>query len=139
VAFFVAAMSLVGLPPLSGFFGKLVIIREGWTMHWWLSAIGLATGALTLLSMLKIWTEGFWSPESGPAPARGGATTASLRPAHVGIGILVVAAVSIGLAAEPIYDIAFHAGEQLTDPSAYIQAVSPLAPDSVVAAIGGGG
>ena len=51
----------------------------------------------------------------------------------------MVAAVSIGLAAEPIYDIAFHAGEQLTDPSAYIQAVSPLAPDSVVAAIGGGG
>jgi len=34
--------------------------------------------------------------------------------------------VFIGLAAEPIYDIAFHAGQQLTDPTAYIEAVNPL-------------
>ena len=137
-----AALSLVGLPPLSGFFGKLVIIREGWTASWWLSAIGLVTGGLTLLSMLKIWTQGFWSPESGPRMNRGGDTSGrvlGLRAAHTGIGILVVAAVLIGLAAEPIYDIAFHAAEQLTDPSTYIRAVDPLAADSVLTASGGGG
>jgi len=50
----------------------------------------------------------------------------SLRGAHAGIGILVATAVFIGLAAEPIYDIAFHAGQQLTDPTAYIEAVNPL-------------
>lgn len=142
VAFFVAALSLVGVPPLSGFFGKLVIIREGWTANWWLSAIGLVTGWLTLLSMLKIWTQGFWSPESGPRMNRGGDASGrvrSLRAAHTGIGILVVAAVLIGLAAEPIYDIAFHAAEQLTDPSTYIRAVDPLPADSVLTASGGGG
>ena len=43
VSFFVAAMSLVGLPPLSGFFGKLVLVREGWGVHWWLSVLALLT------------------------------------------------------------------------------------------------
>ena len=42
------------------------------------------------------------------------------------VGILVATAVFIGLAAEPIYDIAFHAGQQLIDPTAYIEAVNPL-------------
>ena len=55
-----------------------------------------------------------------------------------GVG-LVVAAVLIGLAAEPIYDIAFHAAEQLTDPSTYIRAVNPQAGDYVLSASGGGG
>ena len=45
-------------------------------------------------------------------------------------------ALFVGLAAEPIYDIAFHAGEQLTDPSAYIEAVDP---HGLIAAGGGGG
>jgi multicomponent Na+:H+ antiporter subunit D len=127
-AFLVAALSLVGLPPLSGFFGKLVIIREGWSVHWWLSTLALATGALTLLSMLKIWTLGFWrtEPVSSGADRRPIVRAGSLRGAHIGIGILVATAVFIGLAAEPIYDIAFHAGQQLTDPTAYIEAVNPL-------------
>ena len=127
-AFLVAALSLVGLPPLSGFFGKLVIIREGWSVHWWLSTLALATGSLTLLSMLKIWTLGFWRTEPAPSGAdrRPNVRAKSLRGAHAGIGILVATAVFIGLAAEPIYDIAFHAGQQLIDPTAYIEAVNPL-------------
>jgi multicomponent Na+:H+ antiporter subunit D len=135
IAFFVAAMSLVGLPPLSGFFGKLVLVREGWTDHWWLSVVALLTGALTLVSMLKIWTRGFWlAPVAAaePAPAAG---SGDLRGAYIGIGFLVAVAVLMGLAAEPIYDIAFHAGEQLTDPSAYIGAVNPRG----LAAVPGGG
>ena len=86
--------------------------------------IALLTGALTLLSMLKVWTTGFWLPPgsetSTPTGEPGG-----LRGAYVGIGFLVITALFIGLAAEPIYDIAFHAGEQLTDPTAYIEAVDP--------------
>ena len=139
-AFLVAALSLVGLPPLSGFFGKLVIIREGWTTHWWLSALGLATGALTLLSMLKIWTLAFWRPESA-LPTAGRRTigrTRRLRGAHAGIAILVATALFVGLAAEPIYDIAFHAGQQLVDPTAYVEAVDPLRL-TVAAGTGGGG
>ena len=100
----------------------------GWSIHWWLSTLALATGALTLLSMLKIWTLGFWRTEPAPSGAdrRPTVRVESLRGAHVGIGVLVATALFVGLAAEPIYDIAFHAGQQLTDPTAYIEAVDPL-------------
>lgn len=125
VVFFIAAMSLVGLPPLSGFFGKLVIIREGWDSRWWLSIFGLLTGALTLLSMLKIWSYCFWSPD-GETIERTPANmpnTSSLRPAYVGATLLVVIALFLGFGAQPVYQIAFRAGEQLVNPDAYISAV----------------
>ena len=131
VLFFIAAMSLVGLPPLSGFFGKLVIIQDGWNDYWWLSMIGLLTGGLTLLSMLKIWSYGYWHPPQGDhvAAMAAGDPKQKLPCAYIGIVLLVVTALFLGFAAEPVYQIAFNAGEQLTDPTAYIEAVNPQAFD----------
>ncbi|MBL1218223.1 MAG: Na+/H+ antiporter subunit D [Planctomycetes bacterium] len=125
VLFFVAAMSLVGLPPLSGFFGKLVIIQEGWHIHWWLSVLGLATGALTLLSMLKIWSYGFWNPPKGQhvVVPTGAPRPRMLKSGYFGVTLLVLTALFLGFGAQPVYDIAFQAGEQLTNPRAYISAV----------------
>ncbi|MFG0328531.1 MAG: proton-conducting transporter membrane subunit [Phycisphaerales bacterium] len=122
--FFIAAMSLVGLPPLSGFFGKLVIIREGWNDFWWLSIFGLVTGALTLLSMLKIWGYGYWGKPQGAhaaVPAR--APRLRMRSAYFGTTMLVVTALFLGFGAGPVYQIANHAGEQLTNPTRYIESV----------------
>lgn len=131
VLFLVAALSLVGLPPLSGFFGKLVIIREGWDNHGWLSIIGLATGALTLLSMMKIFSYAFWSPApKEPTPSTSVDIARepgrSWAPAYLGIIILVVSAVGLGLAAGPVLEIAMVAGEQMADPTEYIRAVALL-------------
>jgi len=144
VLFFIAAMSLVGLPPLSGFFGKMVIIREGWTPGtWWLSILGLLTGALTLLSMLKIWSYGFWNPkphahgeEELPQGKFDAPTTRGLlKPAYVGIAFLVAAALYLGLGAEQVYTVANRAGKELADPSRYIAAVLQLDEDEVRARI----
>ena len=127
VLFFIAAMSLVGLPPLSGFFGKMVIIRSGFGEgFWYLGVVGLVTGALTLLSMLKIWSYGYWNPAPGsgyPVKTEPKVVIASNRPAYFGIAMLVVAALFLGFGAEPVYTVAFKAGEQLENPEAYITAV----------------
>lgn len=127
VLFFIAAMSLVGLPPLSGFFGKMVIIRSGFGEgFWYLGIIGLVTGALTLLSMLKIWSYGYWNPVPGngyPAKTEPKAVIAGNRSAYFGIAMLVLAALFLGFGAEPVYTVAFKAGEQLENPEAYITAV----------------
>ena len=125
--FFIAAMSLVGLPPLSGFFGKLVIIREGFVVPggWWLSVVGLATGALTLLSMLKIWSYGFWNPGPAPVAQEAKAVKRAMRPAYVGIAMLVAVALFLGFGAQPVYVVARHAGEQVVEPDTYIRAVLP--------------
>ncbi len=124
--FIIAAFSLVGLPPLSGFFGKMVIIQAGWVEgFWYLSIFGLLTGVLTLLSMLKIWSYGFWGTPKGDHVnvPEGSPRIRSLRPAYAGAAFLVVVALGLGFGAQPVYEIAFHAGEQLEDPHAYIEAV----------------
>jgi len=129
VLFFIAAMSLVGLPPLSGFFGKLVVIREGFRGGargwWWLSVLGLLTGALTLLSMLKIWSYGFWDPAKAPTVAPPAVVKRGNRSAYFGITMLVVTALFLGFGAELVYDFAWDAGAQLVEPTAYIEAVLP--------------
>ena len=65
VAFLVAALSLAGLPPFSGFIAKLVLVRAAFAEQAYLAA-GLAVGVslFTLLSMMKIWNGVFW----GEAP-----------------------------------------------------------------------
>jgi len=124
VLFFIAAMSLVGLPPLSGFFGKMVIIREGFFEgQWYLGVIGLVTGALTLLSMLKIWSYGYWNPDQAPTNNKPKAVKASCRPAYAAITMLVGFALFLGFGAESVYKVANRAGEQLEHPEHYITAV----------------
>lgn len=123
VMFFIVAMSLVGLPPLSGFFGKMIIIQAGWTDLWWLSIVGLLTGALTLLSMLKIWSYGFWNPPKAPVVMPAKDVWRKGRPAYLGIGLLVVIALSMGFGAQAFYQPALIAGEQVMDRRPYIAAV----------------
>lgn len=64
VLFFVPAMNLAGIPPLSGFIGKLGLMRAGvadggvWA---WILVIGsAATSLLTLYVMAKVWNLAFW-------------------------------------------------------------------------------
>lgn len=57
------ALALVGVPPLSGFWAKLLLLREALSLgRWAWAAIALGVGLLTLYSMLKIWLEAFWKP-----------------------------------------------------------------------------
>jgi multicomponent Na+:H+ antiporter subunit D len=63
VLFLIPALSLVGIPPLSGFWSKLLVLQEAiaqgriaWTV------IALIVSVLTLYSMVKIWMEAFWKP-----------------------------------------------------------------------------
>ncbi|MFE9252688.1 Na+/H+ antiporter subunit D [Streptomyces sp. NPDC007088] len=64
VLFFVPAMNLAGIPPLSGFIGKLGLMRagveNGGAWAWVLVAGSAATSLLTLYVMAKIWNLAFW-------------------------------------------------------------------------------
>jgi multicomponent Na+:H+ antiporter subunit D len=64
--FLISALSLAGIPPLSGFWAKLALVRAGFEIRtpaaWAAVLISLAVSLLTLISMIKIWTEAFWKP-----------------------------------------------------------------------------
>ncbi|GAA1813678.1 monovalent cation/H+ antiporter subunit D family protein [Nesterenkonia flava] len=64
VTFMVAALSLAGLPPFSGFVAKFAIIQATLEQaHYWVAAVAVLVSVFTLLSMLKIWTGVFMAPE----------------------------------------------------------------------------
>ena len=69
------ALSLAGIPPLSGFVAKFALVEAGVEpSHYWLVVgVSLVVSLLTLFSMMKIWTGVFWSPAEGApdgTPAR---------------------------------------------------------------------
>ncbi len=121
--FLVPAFSLAGFPPLSGFWGKFLVIKSSLqTEYYWLAATALLVGLLTTFSMTKIWSETFWKkPEVD--------NTARVLPANIQwlycipIVVLTTLTLIIGLIAEPFYQFSVQAAEQLLNPGGYIQAV----------------
>lgn len=96
--FAIPALSLAGIPPLSGFWAKLLVIEAGLRGDaLLLSLLALAVGFLTLFSMTKIWVEAFWKRKRHRRRLR------SIPPAMlVASGVLGVLTILIGLLVEPI-------------------------------------
>lgn len=117
--FVVAGLGLAGVPPLSGFVAKLVLMRAGLEQsHDFVVFVSVVVSFLTLFSMMKIFRYGFWRDESSPQVATsGGAVRATA------IASLVLLGVAMGLGAEWGLPYAELAAEQLADRDGYIAAV----------------
>ncbi|MEJ2646471.1 MAG: proton-conducting transporter membrane subunit [Gammaproteobacteria bacterium] len=98
--FLVAAFSLVGVPPSSGFWGKFLLVQQAFEAgrYAW-GGFALAVGALTLYSMVKIWLEGFWKPH--PDADRLAIRAARLEPAYGAVLVLVGLLLALGLYPQP--------------------------------------
>ena len=129
--FLLQALSLAGLPPLSGFWGKYLIVVAGFGLHQWLLAgVALMAGLLTLFSMLKIWIAGFWRQDDHVPVAVG---DARWRPRSWVIGGMTLVSLSLGLGVEGLFRLARQASETALDRPGYIRAVQnasgrPLTP-----------
>jgi multicomponent Na+:H+ antiporter subunit D len=110
VLFLLAALSLAGIPPLSGFWAKLAVVQAGLAAGaGWLVAAALAAGLLTLLSMVKIWIEVFWKPAPETAELRDGTGAAG----WVATVALVLVITLIGLQPRPLFALAEQAAAEL--------------------------
>lgn len=124
VLFLIPALSLAGVPPLSGFWAKLVLVRAGLeTENYVIVAAALFVSMLTLYSMMKIWQFAFWQqrPEGMVEGGDGGENGRFLR--LLPIIILAACTIFIGLNAGLFFDISQQAANQLLDPTLYLEAV----------------
>lgn len=120
--FFAAAVAVAGVPPLSGFLGKVLVLQAApaTTAGYWVWGVVLATSLLTLISLSRAGSMIFWKtmptvPGSGPAASAAGA----LLPA----ALLVGATVLLAALATPIGAFAEATALQLQQPAGYIESV----------------
>ncbi|HYB97645.1 MAG TPA: proton-conducting transporter membrane subunit [Candidatus Limnocylindrales bacterium] len=119
--FLLAALSLAGIPPFSGFLSKVVLLQAGVAgNHWVVVSVSVLTSFLTLYSMAKIWTWAFWRGDPGELP-RSRAPWPMLPP----VLALVLLSVAIGVGATPALRFAGGAARDLLDSTAYVNAVFP--------------
>jgi multicomponent Na+:H+ antiporter subunit D len=131
--FFVAALSLAGMPPFSGFLAKLVVLRAALEGHRFaIVAVAVLTSFLTLLSMMKIWTYAFWG-----RPRRVEAAAGWYGPAGA-TAVLVAGTVLLGIAAQPFLRLADAAAEEIVTPTAYLRAGLGERPETAIASGEGG-
>ncbi len=124
ILFFLPAMNLAGIPPLSGFLGKAGLIQAGidvgTPVAWALVVGSVVTALLTLYAIVKAWNKAFWQPAPEEPPA------VRLPRAMVGsAAALVVVSVGITVVAGPLFDYTQRAAETLRDRDQYILSVLP--------------
>jgi len=120
--FMIPAMSLAGIPPLSGFFAKFALVKSALAIESYIPVVAaLAVGLLTLYSMTKIWAEAFWKAD--PAGAAAGERKAVPALMLLPICAMALLTVLIGLFPETLLGLASQAAGQLMNPSGYIEAV----------------
>jgi len=123
--FIIPAFALAGVPPLSGFFGKFILVKAGFdSHHFFVTAVSLFVGLITLFSMIKIWNEGFWKKQPEEADE-----VVNYPEQKVGFSlifpsvVLGLFSIGMGVAVGFFFDFCMTAAQQLLEPSAYIHAV----------------
>lgn len=119
-SFFVSMLSLAGIPPLSGFIGKVLIAGAAIdSKSYVLLALALISSIFVLYSLLRIFKNCFWGEtivsKEEQLPLRRGVLLPCLA--------LVLLTIGIGLGIEGLAPYVTTAAETLLDPGIYIDAV----------------
>lgn len=119
--FFIAALSLAGIPPLSGFFGKLLIVSGGMDEgELFGPLLVLLSSLFVLYSVMKIFLNGFWGEAKREYD---GPLVPYTKRLIIPVFSLLVVAVAYGFGAEAIHPYITQAIEPLVNPNIYIDAV----------------
>ncbi|OIP15431.1 MAG: monovalent cation/H+ antiporter subunit D [Comamonadaceae bacterium CG_4_10_14_3_um_filter_60_42] len=129
--FFAAAVAVTGLPPLSGFVGKLLILRAAPGQPWaW--AVILLGALLAVIALARAGSQVFFNslPTADPASAKPNVSasdavapgTSSAREL-LAVGGLLGLIVALTVFAGPALDYAQATAQQLAEPARYINAV----------------
>ena len=140
VLFLLVAVSLAGLPPLSGFIGKLLLLEAvpAGPRTFWIWLLVLGSSLMMLVGLARAGTRLFWRVEPWPdaSPEQlAEYTPASAMPATPGrpletaaTMLLVAYGVAMVVAAAPLLDYTRAAAAQLQLPGDYVQQVRATEP-----------
>ena len=133
VLYVVPALSLAGIPPLSGFVAKLPLLQAGLADGGALAVTAVAaavlTSLLTLYAVGRLWSEVFWGPVADVVPDadRSDAVVVGTdRTPRLMLGaavVAVVAGLSITVLAGPLYALSERAADDLLSRDTYVSAV----------------
>lgn len=145
ILYFIPAINLGGIPPFSGFLGKVGLLQASVDAGTWqaylMAGSGVFVSLLTLLALTRAWNKVFWrSAQNADKP-----TKTILRAEYdaehgqreldrhdnkpipgsmVGATVALVAAgTAITLVAGPLFSLAENAAHNLQNPDGYIHAV----------------
>ncbi|RZT18054.1 multisubunit sodium/proton antiporter MrpD subunit [Mycobacterium sp. BK558] len=148
--FVVPALNLGGIPPFSGFIGKVALLEagseSGSVLAWMLVAGSVITSLLTLYVIARVWTKAFWrSRKDAPeGHLSGGAPTVLLDDPEDSVdiefvdrddvgrmpigmliptGALIAVGLTLTVAAGPIFAYSDRAAAEVLDRGQYITAV----------------
>src|SRR5690554_482847 len=123
----IVLFSLVGIPPLSGFWPKINLFQAGFMEGNYILIGGMIIASFaTLYVIAKMWTEVFWKDRDPAAESEDGFALMkrSDRISLVApVVFLTVVSLYIGFGAENIMVVSKHIAAQMLDSEPYIQAV----------------
>ncbi len=123
LAFLACTLVVAGLPPLSGFVGKLAMLEAllepstaGGAARWTLFAAVITSGLLAAIALVRVGISHFWAPQDRPAPR--------LRVIEgLPVALLLGGCMLLALRGEPVLRYLRATADTLHEPQRYIGAV----------------
>jgi multicomponent Na+:H+ antiporter subunit D len=153
ILFFIGALNLGGIPPFSGFLGKVGLFEAGAAspnaLVYVMIGAGIVTSLLTLYALMRVWNMAFWRPkkdvegyesplieslQEGPTGSVGTmtgtatATDTQTRTSPLMIGAatgLMALTLCLTVFAGPLFDLAQRAAGNVSTPEPYVDSVFP--------------
>jgi len=123
IVFFLAAMSLAGFPPLSGFWAKFLVLKAAISAQAYTSAfMAIVVSLFTLYSMIKLWRYVFCEPAKNQANLKPNAIKCS---GYLMLAILPLCILPIimGIWPDSVLVTLAKIAQQLSNPNDYIQLI----------------
>ncbi|MEW5421436.1 Na+/H+ antiporter subunit D [Amorphus sp. 3PC139-8] len=123
--FLILAFAVSGLPPFSGFWPKVMLVRASVASgSEWAAATILFTGLLTTIAMARVWLLAFWRDLGTEAPIRVAGLPTASRVNWLGpIAILTVIVIALGVVPEGLMSATMKSADALLDPAGYVGVV----------------
>ncbi len=128
--FLILGFAVSGLPPFSGFWPKVMLVRASLTDgHSLLAAAILLNGFLSTLAVGRVWIYAFW--RGGPEGTVDGslvlppvvASGLTAIPVWIPVCFLTVLIIAFGVAPSGLMGVTTSGAQGLLDPSTYLQSV----------------